>query len=127
PNGIGGVETAFPLLLNQWIQRDLPLPRLVDLMATRPAQIFGLAPRKGDLQPGADADLVIVDPGRRKGVEARHLLTRADWSAYEGMEAIFPEQVWRRGTLMVREGKVVNDTPGRFLPATLPDRKVLTG
>lgn len=59
--GIAGVQTTLPVLLTEGVhRRGLTLPRLARLVASNPARIFGLAPRKGSLQPGADADLALV-------------------------------------------------------------------
>ena len=75
-NGCPGVEARLPLLFTLGVEAGrLTLPELADVFATRPARLFGLAPRKGAIQPGADADLVIIDPVRRgaphRGIELR--------------------------------------------------------
>lgn len=63
PNGIPGVEVRLPLLYSEGVVRGrMSLPRLVEVTAAAPARLFGLAPRKGSLEPGADADIVLFDP-----------------------------------------------------------------
>ena len=69
PYGFRGVGLRFPLVLAEGIRRGLPLERLANLLATGPARIFGVAPAKGAIAVGADADLVVWDPRRMWSVE----------------------------------------------------------
>ncbi|MDQ6711123.1 MAG: amidohydrolase family protein, partial [Candidatus Dormibacteraeota bacterium] len=62
PYGLAGIELRLPLFLAEGIRRKIPIRRLSQVLGTRAAAIFGLAPRKGAIVPGADADLVIWDP-----------------------------------------------------------------
>ena len=101
PNGMGGVETLFPVLLAQFIKRKLDLSLLVKLTSTQPAEIFGLAPTKGSLSVGDAADLLIVDPQGIRDDWEQGLVTRLDWNAYVGLPALFPEHVIHRGELVV--------------------------
>jgi dihydropyrimidinase len=97
----------------------IPITRLVGLFAERPAKIFGLYPRKGTWQVGADADVVLVDPKGSTAITAstQHSRARAGYTAYEGMElqgrVVHTIQrgrtVFERGTLRARLGW------GRFL------------
>ena len=61
PNGIPGLETFMPLLLNGVNEGWLTLQRIAEVSSENPALIFGLYPRKGMLQPGSDADLIFVE------------------------------------------------------------------
>lgn len=117
PNGMGGIETLLPLMLAQFIERKLDLTKLAGLLSTNAAKRFGLYPRKGIVAVGADADLVIVDPGQKSAVRASTLHSVADWSAYEGRSAVFPEMVVRGGEIAVEKGNLFVSQPGRFLPA----------
>jgi dihydropyrimidinase len=120
PGGLPGLETMLPLLYTYGVAEGrIGWPDLVRLCATGPAKLFGLYPRKGALQPGADADLVIYDPEPEETLSAARLHSIAGYTPYEG---------WRvRGrvrTVIVRGQIVVEDgafrgTPGwgRFLPA----------
>ncbi|MBI3963970.1 MAG: dihydroorotase family protein, partial [Candidatus Kerfeldbacteria bacterium] len=74
PAGFPGLETAAPLLLQAVHDGVLPLTRVVEAMSTRPAEIFGLS-RKGRLEEGADADLVLVDVRRSQRVCHEDLAT----------------------------------------------------
>jgi dihydropyrimidinase len=64
----------------------IPITRLVDLLAERPAKIFGLYPRKGTWQVGADADVVLIDPKGSTAITAGTQHSRAGYTAYEGMQ-----------------------------------------
>jgi dihydropyrimidinase len=103
PNGIPGVEVRLPLLYSEGVvQGRITLERLAEITAAEPARVFGLAPRKGALAPGADADIVLFDPGARwrMGLETLHMA--ADWSAYEGIEVTGRVvKVFSRGELIV--------------------------
>jgi dihydroorotase len=99
PPGVPGVETMLPLLLFAVKRNMLSLDRLVDALAARPAQIFGLA-SKGSIEAGKDADLVIVDPKKVSRINADRLHSRAEWTPFEGKEAIFPEMTVLRGEVI---------------------------
>lgn len=85
PNGIGGVEHRMDVLYQGVVDGQISLERWVELCCITPARMFGLYPRKGALQPGSDADVVIYDPAARTrlSVETHHM--NMDHSAYEGM------------------------------------------
>jgi allantoinase len=83
--GISGVQTTLPLLLDEGVhRRGLSLPRLVELLCAAPARRLGLYPRKGTLQPGADADVALVDLDREWRLEAGELRTRWPLSPFVG-------------------------------------------
>lgn len=112
PSGVPGVETALPLLLAAVTDGSLPWERVRDLTARRPAEIFDL-PRKGRIEPGAHADLVLVDPERRDTIRADRLHTKVDWTPFEGQDGLFPEWTMCRGTIVYRrETDEFVDHPG---------------
>ncbi|GAA1607278.1 MULTISPECIES: dihydropyrimidinase [Kribbella] len=104
PNGIGGVEHRVDLVFQGVADGKLSLERWVETIATTPARMFGLYPRKGVVQPGSDADLVIYDPNgtTRIGVATHHM--NMDYSAYEGVEI-----QGRVGTVISRGEVIVAD------------------
>lgn len=109
PSGIPGVETTLPLALAAVKQGKLTVERLVQLCCEAPARIFGL-PRKGAIQVGYDADLVLVADGDLVRLEEKDLLTRVGWSPFTGQKvARKPEHVFLRGTLVAQRGQIVND------------------
>lgn len=103
PNGLPGVGDRLPVLWTQGVgQGRLTPEQFVALTSTNPARIFGLYPKKGDLLPGSDADLVIWDPDRRLTYGLAHAHHRTDHNLYEGWELQgFPEKVFLRGSLIV--------------------------
>ncbi|MEO3927151.1 dihydropyrimidinase [Micromonosporaceae bacterium B7E4] len=105
PNGIGGVEHRVDLLYQGVVDGKLTLERWVETIATTPARMFGLYPRKGVLAPGSDADIVVYDPAGRTsiGVATHHM--NMDHSAYEGYEiAGRVDTVISRGSVLVADG-----------------------
>jgi allantoinase len=103
----------LPALLTEGVhKRGLPLPDLVRLTAGNPARIFGLYPRKGSLLPGADADLVVVDPDAVWELAADDLFYKHKHSAYVGRR--FQGRVERtivRGQTVYADGRICVD-PG---------------
>src|SRR5205085_5249564 len=77
PSGSSGIETMGPGLFDRALAGDLSLERALDLLSEAPARTFSLFPRKGSLQPGADADLLLFDPAGSWTVDRARLLTRS--------------------------------------------------
>jgi dihydropyrimidinase len=105
PNGIGTVEHRVDLLYQGVVDGKLSVERWVETIATTPARMFGLYPRKGVIAPGADADLVVYDPAGRTtiSVETHHM--NLDHSAWEGYEiAGRVDTVISRGEVIVADG-----------------------
>jgi allantoinase len=103
-SGIPGVQTLLPLAYAGVVAgHGLPVLRLAELVAASPARVFGLAPRKGQLTAGADADLVVLDPAGTTRLHPEQMRSSATWSPYHGME--LPGRI---GLTMVR-GQVVYD------------------
>ena len=117
PNGMPGVEHRVDLIFQGVARREISLERWVDVIATTPARMFGLFPKKGVIAPGSDADIVLYDPvGTHTFSAATHHMN-VDYSAYEGMTA-----VGRVATVLCRGSEVIeNETyvgrhgSGRFL------------
>ncbi|HLJ61717.1 MAG TPA: allantoinase AllB [bacterium] len=83
--GITGVQTMLPVLIDEGVhRRGLSFGALAQLTAEAPARILGLAPHKGAITPGADADLVVVDPDREWTVTREALLSRHPHSPFLG-------------------------------------------
>jgi dihydropyrimidinase len=102
PNGIGGVEHRVDLVYQGVVDGQLSLARWVETIATTPARMFGMYPKKGIIAPGSDADIVLYDPAGRTtiGVETHHM--NMDYSAYEGFQiAGKVDTVISRGTVIV--------------------------
>jgi dihydroorotase len=117
PSGIPGVETTLPLMLRGVWEGKLSLERLVALGAQRPAELFGLT-GKGRVDVGMDADLVLVEPGKMRVLQATDLHTRVGWSPFTGWNmAAAPREVVVRGRTIAREGTIVAEAgSGRRIP-----------
>ena len=118
PNGAPGVENRFGLLYTHGVASGrLSLTDFVAVGSTNAAKLFGLYPRKGFLGAGGDADIVVWDPVPRGRISVRTQLQNVDYNAYEGMEQVgAARQVWLRGNLVVRDGRVQSGPLGRYLP-----------
>lgn len=103
PNGLPGVGDRLPVLWTEGVGRGrITRQQFVALTSTNPAKIFGMYPKKGDLLPGSDADVVIWDPERQLTYGLAYAHHRTDYNLYEGWRLTgFPEKVFLRGQLIV--------------------------
>lgn len=118
PNGIPSLEERINLLYTHGVKTGrLDLHTLVNVASTQVAKMFDLFPRKGAIQPGSDADLVIYDPSYRGKISAKTQMMNVDYSAFEGWPIEGrPSAVTVRGQVAVREGKFVGTVGrGQFL------------
>lgn len=122
PMGLPGIETLLPLSLWRGQEKGLPTDLIIRALTVNPAKLFGLYPRKGTLQPGADADFVIFHPGKKVSVTSKKLHMALDYSPYEGMKVTgWPEMTFLRGQCLVAGGKFHGtEGQGKFLPRGLP-------
>jgi dihydropyrimidinase len=121
PNGIPSLEERINLLYTHGVKAGrIDLHAMVNAASTQVAKIFDLFPRKGTIQPGADADLVIYDPDYRGVISAKTQHMNIDYSAFEGWKIEGrPSVVTVRGQVAVRDGAFVGDPArGRFLRRT---------
>jgi dihydropyrimidinase len=108
PNGGPGLEDRLVMLHELGVRQGrITLNRMVDLLATQPAKLFGLYPRKGTIAPGSDADIVIFDPDRPKTISAAAGHSKCDYNLYEGTEVTGDvDTVLIRGTVVVEDGEL---------------------
>ncbi|NBJ36539.1 dihydropyrimidinase [Serratia fonticola] len=107
PNGLPGVENRMMLLFSHGVMSGRISPsRFVALTSSNPARLFGLWPRKGNLNPGADADVVIFDPRQSTVINHARLHDNADYSPYEGFQCQgAPVLTMCRGEIVARNGE----------------------
>jgi dihydropyrimidinase len=118
PSGIPSLEDRVNAFYTYGVKRGrLDLHRFVDAASTQAAKLFGLYPRKGAIQPGSDADLVIYDPTYRGTLSVKTQTMNVDYNPFEGMAIEGrPHIVTVRGQVAVRDGKFVGEAGrGRFL------------
>lgn len=113
--GFGGTEYLLPGMVTEAGRRGLPMGRVAALTAQNPARRYGLS-RKGDIAPGLDADLALIDPKRSWTVRAADSESSQEYTPFEGfhMSAAVSRTILR-GETIYADG-VVTDTPsGRYL------------
>jgi len=117
PNGLPGIEHRPALLWSCGVAEGrITAERFVELLSVEPARHFGLWPRKGNLKPGADADLVIWDPNAHWTLTAADMNMASDYSPWEGMEMTGRARaVFLRGVLSAENGAVLRTDGGRYL------------
>ena len=133
PNGMPGIETRLMLLYNGGVLPGrISLNRFVDVVATAPARMFGLFPRKGTIAVGSDADLMVFDPNLEGQISAAAMHMRVDYNPYEGTKVTGrPVTVLSRGTVLVEDGRFVGPQGhgrmlkrDRFNPRPTPSREL---
>ncbi|AKB35414.1 Dihydroorotase [Methanosarcina siciliae C2J] len=113
PSGVPGVETLMPLMLAAVRKNIFPLSKMIMVTSWNPAKTFELDRLgKGRLEVGFDADIMIVDPRNLQPIRAEMLHSKAGWTPFEGMDAVFPEYTLSRGEVIWME-ESINAKPGR--------------
>jgi dihydropyrimidinase len=114
PNGGPGIENRLQLIYHHGVNAGkLSLNRFVELTSTTPARLFGMYPRKGEIAPGSDADLVLWDPNAVHTISAKTHHMRVDYSMFEGFQVKGDARtVLSRGEVIVDSGRFTGK-PGR--------------
>jgi dihydropyrimidinase len=123
PFGSPGVETIVSLMYSEGVvKRGLPIWWLARVMSENPARIFGLYPRKGTIQVGSDADLLIMDPGGDRVITAQDHQSNAGYTLFEGWQVTGrPWMTLLRGQVLLNQGKLEQKPGyGRFLECEGP-------
>jgi dihydropyrimidinase len=118
PNGAPGLEDRLAMIHHFGVGGGrITLNRMVELLATNPAKLFGLYPRKGTIAAGTDADIVVFDPEKELTISAAAHHSKSDYNLYEGTEVVgAPEIVLSRGRVLVENGELqVEPGVGRFV------------
>lgn len=116
--GHNGIETRLPVAFTKFVaERKMPLTRFVDITSANAARILGLYPQKGAIQPGSDADLVLIDPALRKTIALSDLHADADYSIWEGFACLgYPVMTILRGKVIVDQNRLVgSSSDGQWL------------
>ena len=109
PNGGPGLENRLQMIHEFGVRAErISLNRMVELLSTNPAKLFGLYPRKGTIAVGSDADIVVFDPEKKVTISASTHHSRVDYNLYEGTEVTgSPEVVLLRGNVLVENDELV--------------------
>ena len=119
--GMSGAGAGYPTLgthmmsvLTEGIfKQEVPIEKLVPLMTMNPAKIFGVYPQKGTLMPGSDADIVVVDLEKEGIVRPENLLSRSDFSLFQGKKLrAWPSATVKAGRIVAFDGRLVDGYAG---------------
>ncbi|QLE74634.1 dihydropyrimidinase [Streptomyces rectiverticillatus] len=118
PNGLPGVENRMDLLHQAVVDGHITRRRWIEIACAAPARMFGLAPHKGTITPGGDADIVIYDPHAEQTLSAATHHMNVDYSAYEGKRVTGRvETVLSRGETVIEQRKFTGRAGhGRYVP-----------
>ena len=116
--GHNGIETRMPVAFTKFVaERNVSLQRFVDITSANAAKLLGLYPQKGAIQPGSDADIVLIDPDMQKTLTMDDLHADSDYSIWEGFTCQgYPVLTMLRGKVIVDQGQLVGSaTDGQWL------------
>ncbi len=116
--GHNGIETRMPVAFTKFVaERNVSLQRFVDITSANAAKLLGLYPQKGAIQPGSDADIVLIDPDMQKTLTLDDLHADSDYSIWEGFTCLgYPVLTMLRGKVIVEQGNLVgSSTDGQWL------------
>lgn len=115
--GLPGLDTTALLLLDAAVRGELSLEDVVRVYAETPARRYGLHPRKGSLDVGADADVVLFDPSGEWVLDHSDVVSKAGWTPYAGRRVRGRiVGTWLRGRRLAEDGRLLEGQQGRFLP-----------
>jgi dihydropyrimidinase len=123
PFGAPSIETLIPLMYSEGVmKRGLPLWWMARALGENPARIFGLYPRKGVIQPGSDADLLIFDPEAELTIKAADHKGTSGFTPYEGRPIKGkPWMTLLRGRILLKDGVLHQKAgSGKYIPAGPP-------
>lgn len=111
PNGGPGVEHRMLLLYNLGVlENKITLNKFVEITSTNPAKIFGMYPKKGELQVGSDADIVVLNENKPFKISYKNQVQNVDYTPYEGIQCKGSiEYVFLRGDKVVINGNVLDN------------------
>ena len=117
PGGMPGVEHRGELIYSEGVaKRRIDLAAMCRCLSENPARLYGLFPRKGAIQPGSDADIVVYDPSTSRVLRGEDSLSKAGYTPYEGfVTAGAIREVWLRGRRAVKNRQVLGSPAGKYL------------
>lgn len=127
PVGTPQVETMLSLLFGKGVSEGrLTLQRLVAVMCENPARVFGIYPRKGSLNVGADADVAIIDPTKETTFDEKKFHSVVDYNTYHGWTVLgTPVHTLQRGNDVLVDGELkAAKGSGQFVPGDAPQATV---
>ena len=112
-----GVETRAEVIFSEGVIKGrITKERMCALLSENPAKLYGMYPEKGVLREDSDADIVLINPNRKKRITKETQVSRSDYAPLEGLEVQgVVEEVFLRGELVAKEGKVLKENCGKYL------------
>jgi len=127
PYGSPQAETMLTVVYDEGVNKKRIKPgRLVQLFSENPARIFGFYPKKGTIQKGSDADLVIFDPKHAYTIKHESQHSGGPYTLYEGRRCKGkPVLVMQRGRILIEDGEMKGKPgEGKFLPTKITKGKL---
>jgi len=118
PNGAPGVEERVRVVFSEGVMKNrISINQFVAAICTNPAKTFGLYPQKGILQPGSDADIVIINPAETEIITKARMQSAVDYTVYEGLEVQGKiDLVFQRGEIAVKNNQFLGKRgQGKFI------------
>ena len=107
-----GVENLYPYMLSEANKGRISFERAVELCSASPAKLFGMAPAKGFIAPGSDADIVLYDASKDFTISQKNMHSPIDHTIWEGVALKgYPVSTYSRGKLVYKDGEFLG-TPG---------------
>ena len=126
--GLANLQEYLPMMFSEGVVKErITLEQFVAVSSTNAAKLFGLYPRKGTLQVGSDADIVIWDPTLKKKIRDEDMFSNAKYSTYAGWDVTgWPKTTIRRGEVVFDNGKIMaKPGSGKFIPGAPFERPAL--
>ena len=118
-SGFGGTEYLLPGLITEGGKRGMSYSHMAELVSANPARRYGLS-TKGDIAPGFDGDIVLVDPDKGFTVRAENSPSAQGYTPFEGQELTASvTQTFLRGNLICDNGNIVGEPKGQYLKRPL--------
>jgi dihydroorotase (multifunctional complex type) len=115
--GLPGLDSTMSVLLDAAARGHLSYEDVTRVYSEAPARQYGLWPRKGRLAPGADADVILVDPAQTRTLHNADVLSKAGWTPFDGRTVTGRVlRTYLRGALVAEEGRPRDERRGRFMP-----------
>ncbi|MGH4117273.1 dihydropyrimidinase [Clostridium sp.] len=117
PSGLPGIEHRPILIYSYGVDKGrITKEQMCSMLSENTSRMFGMYPRKGTLQVGSDADIVIWDESREGFISVDNQMQNVDYTPYEGFKTIgYAKQVFLRGNHIVRDGNIISENLGKYI------------